>query len=113
MLFRSCAASLSDRQDRGPVGGQLRVFGGTFDNNGSVYLEAGAVNTHGGIVVVENAAFNNKATFVLDGFFLRVNEEGIFNNVDGAVVINNSTIITEGTGVFHNNGTLSGYPINS
>ncbi len=110
--IRLNAASLADTQDRGPVGGQLRVFGGIFDNNGSVYLEAGAVNTHGGMVVVETATFNNKATFVVDGFFLRVDEEGIFNNVDGAVVINNSTIITEGTGVFNNNGTLSGHPIN-
>jgi len=105
--LRLCAAKIGDTEDRGPVGGQLRVFDGTFDNAGSVYLEAGKVNTHGGLAVVVGGAFTNEATVVLDGFFLRV-EEGTFINNAGAVVINNTVILTEGTGVFTNNGTLSG-----
>lgn len=105
--LRLCAAKIGDTEDRGPVGGQLRVFDGTFDNAGSVYLEAGKVNTHGGLAVVVGGTFTNEATVVLDGFFLRV-EEGTFINNAGAVVINNTVILTEGTGVFTNNGTLSG-----
>jgi len=106
--LRLCASKIGDTEDRGPVGGQLRVFDGTFANSGSVYLEAGMVNTHGGMAVVAGGKFTNGATVVIDGFFLRVGEGGSFVNNTGAVVINNTSILTEGTGLFTNNGVLSG-----
>ncbi|MEN6314151.1 MAG: S-layer homology domain-containing protein [Clostridiaceae bacterium] len=109
--LRLCAAKIGDTEDRGPVGGQLRVFDGTLNNAGSVYLEAGIVNTHGGVTAVVGGTFTNDATVVVDGFFLRI-ESGSFINNTGAVVINNTNIITEGTGVFTNNGTLSGKAVN-
>lgn len=37
--IRLCSSVIRDNVDRGPVGGQLRVFDGTFENKGSVYLE--------------------------------------------------------------------------
>lgn len=110
--LRLCAAQLGDTADRGPVGGQLRVFDGTFDNAGSVYLEAGQVNTHGGMTVVEGGTLKNDAAMIVDGFFLRVGDAGTFINSAGAVVINNATILSEGTGVFTNNGVISGRGVN-
>jgi len=109
--LRLCAAKIGDTEDRGPVGGQLRIFDGTLNNVGSVYLDAGIVNTHGGVTAVVGGTFTNDATVVVDGFFLRI-ESGSFINNTGAVVINNTNIITEGTGVFTNNGTLSGKAVN-
>ncbi|HOJ09469.1 MAG TPA: hypothetical protein PK733_02630 [Clostridiales bacterium] len=105
------ASLLEDTDDHGPVGGQLRLFDGTFTNKGSVFLKAGLVNTHGGMVAVIDGTFNNDAIVIVDGFFLHV-ENGVFNNNIGAVVINNSHIFAEETGKFTNNGTLSGNEIN-
>ncbi len=101
-----CASVIGDEEDRGPVGGQLRVFDGSFENKGSLYLEAGLVNTHGGMAAVIDGTFTNDAVVIVDGFFLRI-ENGAFINNTGAVVINNSNIFTEESGTFTNNGTLS------
>ncbi len=109
--LRLCASSIRDRVDRGPVGGQLRVFDGSFENKGSVYLEKGKVNTHGGMAVIVGGTFTNNALVVLDGFFLRV-DEGNFINNNGAVVINNTHIFAEEKGTFTNNGTISGAEVN-
>lgn len=108
--MKLCASKIGDTEDRGPVGGQLRVFDGTFDNAGSVYLEVGMVNTHGGMAVVIDGTFTNDATVIIDGFFLHI-ENGAFINNKDAVVINNSHIFTEGAGEFKNNGILSGNEI--
>jgi hypothetical protein len=92
--IRLCSSVIGDSVDRGPVGGQLRILDGTFENNGSVYLEKGKINTHGGMVEVVGGTFDNNSLVVVDGFFLRV-EEGGFTNNKGAVVINNSRIYAE------------------
>lgn len=99
---------LGDTEDRGPVGGQLRVFDGTFVNSGSVLLEAGKVNTHGGMAVIEGGTFNNDGTVVVDGFFLRVGAGSTFNNNKGAVIINTTQIEIAEDGKFENNGVLNG-----
>jgi len=109
--IRLCASVIGDNVDRGPVGGQLRVFDGTFENKGSVYLEKGMVNTHGGLAVVVGGTFANDGLVVNDGFFLRV-DEGSFINSKGAVIINNSQIIVEEKGTFTNNGKISGLGAN-
>jgi hypothetical protein len=104
------ASLLEDTDDHGPIGGQLRLIGGTFTNKGSVFLKAGLVNTHGGVAGVIDGTFTNDSVVIVDGFFLRI-ENGEFVNNAGAVVINNSHIFTEETGTFTNNGTLSGTEI--
>ncbi len=105
--IRLCASVIKDNVDRGPVGGQLRVFDGSFENKGSVYLEKGMVNTHGGMAVVVGGTFTNDELVVIDGFFLRV-DEGNFTNNKGAVIINSSHIFVEDKGTFTNNGKISG-----
>jgi len=100
-------AVLTDTDDRGPVGGQLRVNGGTLNNEGSLLLERGFVNTHGGMSVVIDGTFTNDGYVIVDGFFFRV-DEGSFVNNPGGVVINNTNIIAEGEGTFINNGVISG-----
>ncbi|HBR02749.1 MAG TPA: hypothetical protein DD738_09065, partial [Ruminiclostridium sp.] len=50
------AAQLEDTDDYGPIGGQLRIGGGTLNNKGSVFLKYGLVNTHGGMAVVINGS---------------------------------------------------------
>ena len=105
------AATLEDLSDMGPVGGQLRVNGGTAENAGSLSLQAGKVNTHGGMCVVIEGKFTNAALVIIDGFFLRV-DNGEFVNNSGATVINNTNIFAMGKGVFTNNGTLSGRIVN-
>ena len=105
------AAQLEDTDDYGPIGGQLRINGGTLNNKGSVFLKYGLVNTHGGMAVVINGSFINDELVIVDGFFLRV-DEGSFVNNAGAVVINNTNIFAEGEGTFTNNGTLSGAEVN-
>lgn len=100
-------ALLEDTDDHGPVGGQLRLNGGDVDNKGSLFLKAGAVNTHGGMAAVIDGTFTNDSVVIVDGFFLRV-ENGAFINNTGAVVINNTNIFAEGAGTFTNNGDLSG-----
>lgn len=109
--IRLCASSIRDSVDRGPVGGQLRIFDGSFENKGSVFLEKGMVNTHGGMAAIIGGTFTNDAFAILDGFFLRV-DEGSFTNNKGAVVINNTHIIVEEKGTFTNNGTISGAGVN-
>lgn len=106
--LRLYAAKLGDDEDRGPVGGQLRIFDGSFSNPGSVFLQAGRVNTHGGMAVVEGGRFENTAVVVMDGFFLRIDKKGAFINNAGGVIINNSVILNEGDGSFTNKGILSG-----
>ncbi len=109
--LRLCASVIGDEEDRGPVGGQLRVFDGSFENKGFVYLESGRVNTHGGAAFVIGGTFNNSATVVVDGFFFRI-EGGSFINNKSAVVLNNTNIFVENEGVFTNNGMLSGAEVN-
>ncbi|HQF80117.1 MAG TPA: S-layer homology domain-containing protein [Flexilinea sp.] len=100
---------LADTEDRGPVGGQLRIFDGTFENNGSVYLKAGKVNTHGGMVAVIEGPFTNNALIIVDGF--QIDIAGTFtNNADG-IIINNTYISTAKGGTFINNGSLLGEKI--
>ena len=101
------ASSLDDTSDNGPIGGQLRVNGGTLYNTGSVFLKYGLVNTHGGMAVVIDGAWNNSGLVIVDGFFLRV-DKGAFVNSACAVVINNSHIFTGDEGTFTNSGTISG-----
>lgn len=100
---------LSDTSDLGPVGGQLRVFDGSFINNGSVFLKAGAVNTHGGMLAVIEGPFTNNSITIVDGF--QIDIAGAFVNNKGGLVINNSYISTEKGGTFTGGGTLSGNPI--
>lgn len=109
--LRLCAASIRDNVDRGPVGGQLRIFDGSFENKGSVYLEKGTYNTHGGMAAIVGGTFTNDALVVMDGFFLRV-DEGNFTNNKGALIINNSHIYAEEKGEFTNNGTINGAGVN-
>ncbi|MDD4297690.1 MAG: hypothetical protein PHC69_12185, partial [Ruminiclostridium sp.] len=109
--LRLCAASIRDNIDRGPVGGQLRIFDGSFENKGSVFLEKGMVNTHGGMAAIVGGTFTNDSLIVMDGFFLRV-DEGDFTNNKGAVIINNSHIYAEEKGKFTNNGTINGAGVN-
>ncbi len=101
------ASPLEDSGDYGPIGGQLRINGGTLDNKGSVFLKYGSVNTHGGMAVVIDGTWDNSGLVIVDGFFLRV-DKGSFVNSAGAVVINNTSIFAGGEGIFTNNGTLSG-----
>ncbi len=103
------ASILSDTGDHGPVGGQLRIFDGSFANDGSVIMKAGTVNTHGGMLAVIEGPFTNNAVVIADGF--QIDIAGTFNNSKGAVVINNSYISTAKGGTFSNSGTLSGNPV--
>lgn len=105
------AAELEDTSDHGPIGGQLRLIGGDFENSGTVTLEAGRVNTHGGVAGIVNGTFTNKNVVVLEGFLVRI-DSGNFINNSGAEVINNSHIYVEEAGTFTNNGTLSGNKVN-
>ncbi len=100
------AATMKDTEDHGPVGGQLRIFDGGLENSGSVFLEAGAVNTHGGMAAVIEGSFSNAGLVLVDGF--QIDILGTFSNSKGAVVINNSHISTEKGGSFTNEGILSG-----
>lgn len=102
-------AFLEGTDDHGPVGGQLRVFDGSFTNNGSVFLKAAKVNTHGGMLVVAEGPFTNNGVVIVDGFQIII--ANTFTNSKGAVVINNTYVCTRGGGVFTNNGTLSGNPV--
>ncbi|MEA4993308.1 MAG: hypothetical protein VB060_05645 [Oscillibacter sp.] len=102
-------ASLKNTEDLGPVGGQLRVFDGSFTNNGSVFLKAAQTNTHGGMLVVAEGPFANNGVVIVDGFQIVV--ANTFTNNKGAVVINNTYICTRDAGAFTGNGTLSGNPV--
>lgn len=102
-------AFLNDTDDHGPVGGQLRIFDGSFTNNGSVFLKAAQTNTHGGMLVVAEGPFANNGVVIVDGFQIVI--ANTFTNNKGAVVINNTYVCTRGTGDFTGNGTLSGNPV--
>lgn len=104
-----CRSEIGDTEDRGPVGGQLRIFDGSFENNGSVLLKAGSVNTHGGMAAVIEGTFTNSATVIVDGF--QIDIMGSFINSKGAVVINNATVSTEKGGSFTGDGLLTGNPV--
>jgi hypothetical protein len=99
-------ASLTNTEDLGPIGGQLRVFDGSFTNNGSVFLKAAQINTHGGMLVVAEGPFANNGVVIVDGFQIVI--ANAFTNNKGAVVINNTYVCTRGAGAFTGNGTLSG-----
>lgn len=103
------SASLSDTDDYGPVGGTIRIFDGSFTNNGSVFLKAGTANTHGGVIFVIEGPFINNAAVIVDGFQIAI--INAFTNSKGAVVINNTYICTRGDGTFTNNGILSGHTV--
>ncbi len=105
------AAELEDTSDHGPIGGQLRLIGGNFENSGTVVLQAGKVNTHGGVAGIVDGTFINNNVVVLEGFLVRI-DSGNFINNSGAEVINNSHIFVEEEGAFTNNGTLSGSKVN-
>ena len=103
------AATLSDTEDRGPVGGALRIFNGSFINNASVLLKKGAVNTHGGVVFVIEGDFTNNSLVIIDGFQIAIIKT--FTNNNGAVIINNTYICTRADGTFTNNGIMTGYSL--
>lgn len=103
------ASVIGDTTDRGPVGGQLRIFAGEFQNKGSVFLKKGAMNTEGGMLAVIEGTFTNDATVIADGF--QIDIASTFINNAGAVVINNSYISTAKGGSFTGDGTLTGFPI--
>lgn len=103
------ASIIGDDVDRGPVGGQLRIFEGDFQNNGSVFLKKGDMNTKGGMLAVIEGTFTNDGTVIADGF--QIDIASSFVNNAGAVVINNSYVSTEKGGSFTGNGTLTGSPI--
>lgn len=107
--FVLCRSEIGDTIDRGPVGGQLRIFEGSFENNGSVFLKAGSVNTHGGMIAVIEGTFTNNATVIVDGF--QIDIVRTFLNSKGAVVINNATVSTQKGGSFTGDGKLTGNPI--
>ena len=100
---------LTSTEDLGAVGGQLRVFDGSFTNNGSVFLKAAQMNTHGGMLVVAEGPFANNGVVIVDGFQIVITNT--FTNNKGAVVINNTYVCTRGAGAFTGNGTLSGNPV--
>ncbi len=108
---RLLAAELEDTSDHGPIGGQLRLIDGDFENSGAVVLEAGKVNTHGGVVAVVEGKFKNDNIVVVDGFFFHVVKGALINN-SGATVTNNSHIFIDEAGTFTNDGTLSGNKVN-
>ncbi len=101
-----CQSEIGDTVDRGPVGGQLRIFDGIFENKGSVFLKAGKINTHGGMIAVIDGIFSNDTVVIMDGF--QIDIVGSFVNNKGAVIINNSYISTQKGGSFTNNGVLTG-----
>ncbi len=103
------ASILADDVDRGPVGGQLRIFEGEFQNNGSVFLKKGDMNTKGGMLAVIEGTFTNDGTVIADGF--QIDIASSFVNNAGAVVINNSYVSTEKGGSFTGDGKLTGFPI--
>ncbi len=105
------ASSLPDLSDNGPIGGQLRLFSGEVINRGSIFLKAGNVNTHGGMLDVIGGSFSNEATIILDGFFLRVSG-GAFLNSSSGILINNCSIFVMGESGFSNLGTLTGHKVN-
>ena len=80
------ASIIGDGEDRGPVGGQLRIFEGEFQNKGSVFLKKGAMNTEGGMLAVIEGTFTNDGTVIADGF--QTDIASTFINNAGAVVIN-------------------------
>jgi len=100
------ASVIGDTVDRGPVGGQLRIFTGEFQNKGSVFLKKGAMNTEGGMLAVIEGTFTNDGTVIADGF--QIDIASTFINNAGAVVINNSYISTEKGGSFTGDGKLTG-----
>jgi len=102
-------AFLTNTEDLGAVGGQLRVFDGSFLNDGSVFLKAAQINTHGGMLVVAEGPFVNNGVVIVDGFQIVI--ANTFTNNKGAVVINNTYVCTRGDGAFSGDGTLSGNPI--
>ncbi len=106
-IINLLSATLSDDKDYGPIGGQLRINGGSFINKSALMLKRGSVNTHGGMAVVISGIFTNYKLVVIDGFFLRI-ENGKFTNRNGAVIINNTTIFTQSKDKFVNNGVLNG-----
>jgi len=100
------ASVIGDTVDRGPVGGQLRIFAGEFQNKGSVFLKKGAMNTEGGMLAVIEGTFTNDGTVIADGF--QIDIASTFINNAGAVVINNSYISIEKGGSFTGDGKLTG-----
>lgn len=105
------ASVLSDTSDHGPVGGQLRIFDGSLENNGSVFLKHSDVNTHGGMLAVIEGSFTNNKIVISDGFQIAINSN--FVNSKTGVIVNNSHLCTKGSGSFTNQGTLSGNPLES
>lgn len=100
-MMASAAETASDN----PLGGQLRLQGGTIENSGTVYFYAGPVNTSGGVGDVgADGAFLNSGLVQVDGNFLRIT--GQFVN-DGQLV-SNAIIYVEGASGFENNGSLTG-----
>lgn len=110
--LRLCRSIIVDEEDRGPVGGQLRIFDGSFTNEGAILLQSGRVNTHGGVIAVVEGTLKNYSTVVCDGFFIRVTG-GSFENSKGGVIINSTTIMAEEPGKFINNGTIKGIGVNN
>jgi len=101
------AASPIGEDTPDPKGGQLRLNGGSLDNNGAVRFSAGQVLYAGGVGDISaEGAFLNNGTVTVDGCFLKIT--GRFVNSTGATLSTETTIYVEGNAEFDNSGTLSG-----
>lgn len=101
------AATTADGDDSCPLGGMLRLNGGTLNNasGAAVTFEAGDVNRDGGFGAIVNGTFNNSGTVNYGGLDFLVGQDnnvGYFLNKQGATLNIN--------GQFHiNNGGLSNW----
>jgi hypothetical protein len=103
------SASLPDTEDHGPIGGQLRVFDGECVNNGSVFLKRGAVNTHGGMLVVAEGPLSITPWWLWTAS--RSSSGTPLPTARARWFINNTYVCTRGGGVFSDHGILSGNKI--
>lgn len=103
------AAYINDNEDRGPIGGQLRVFSGSAINNGAILLQAALTNTQGGILIVAEGPLTNNGVIIVDGFQIII--ANTLTNNTGGVIINNTYICTRGEGTLVGEGTLTGNTI--
>ena len=101
------SASSVTPQTQSPIGGLLRLNGGTLTNEGTVRFAGGSDVYQGGAGdITSDSAFENFGTVELEGGFLSVS--GRLINDTGASMNVGSTIYTGGDAAFENMGTLTG-----
>ncbi len=101
------SASSVTPQTQSPIGGLLRLNGGTLTNEGTVRFAGGGDVYQGGAGdVTADSAFENFGTVELEGGFLSVS--GRLINDTGATMNVGSAIYTGSEAVFDNMGTLIG-----